>query len=141
MTPPPKSTSTYKPPKLTANEAARGDEQLNYTVQPTHRGCWRLATLQPARRIFVTMPLMHAEAFGDQQLCVRALKQLLDELALAGPPAAAMQPAAAVELRAAVEHRDIIARFGRFPHRNRALGRECTAEEQQFLHTAQTYGQ
>lgn len=30
-------------------------------------------------------------------------------------------------------HRDIIARFGRFPHRNRALGRETTAAEQAFL--------
>ena len=33
----------------------------------------------------------------------------------------------------AVIHRDIIVRFGRFPHRNRALGRETTAEEQAFL--------
>ena len=33
----------------------------------------------------------------------------------------------------AVEHRDIIERFGRFPHRNRMLGRETTPEEQAFL--------
>ena len=36
-------------------------------------------------------------------------------------------------LRYAVLHRDIIARFGRFPHRNALLGRECTQEEQRFL--------
>jgi uncharacterized protein (DUF924 family) len=36
-------------------------------------------------------------------------------------------------LDAAVEHRDIIARFGRFPHRNRALGRESTPEELAWL--------
>ena len=35
----------------------------------------------------------------------------------------------------AVKHRDIIRRFGRFPHRNAALGREMTAEEQAFLDT------
>jgi uncharacterized protein (DUF924 family) len=35
--------------------------------------------------------------------------------------------------RAARRHRDIIARFGRFPHRNAALGRETTAEEAAFL--------
>ena len=35
--------------------------------------------------------------------------------------------------RFAVLHRDIVARFGRFPHRNRMLGRSTTAEEQKFL--------
>jgi uncharacterized protein (DUF924 family) len=35
--------------------------------------------------------------------------------------------------RYAVLHRDIVARFGRFPHRNKALGRVTTAEEQKFL--------
>ncbi len=39
----------------------------------------------------------------------------------------------AATLRWAVLHRDIIVRFGRFPHRNRVLGRETTAEEQAFL--------
>jgi uncharacterized protein (DUF924 family) len=42
----------------------------------------------------------------------------------------------------AKEHRDLIARFGRFPHRNRVMGRTPTAEEQQFLSEGATsYGQ
>ena len=41
----------------------------------------------------------------------------------------------------AVEHRDIIARFGRFPHRNDALGRVCTDEELEYLKNANRFGQ
>ena len=40
---------------------------------------------------------------------------------------------ALTQLRYAVMHRDIVARFGRFPHRNKALGRESTPDEQAFL--------
>ena len=40
---------------------------------------------------------------------------------------------AAESLKAAIQHRDIIARFGRFPHRNAVLGRATTAEEAAFL--------
>jgi uncharacterized protein (DUF924 family) len=36
-------------------------------------------------------------------------------------------------LKSAHDHRDIVARFGRFPHRNKVLGRESTAEELAFL--------
>ena len=39
------------------------------------------------------------------------------------------------------EHRDIVARFGRFPHRNEVLGRESTAEELDYLKTAKRFGQ
>jgi uncharacterized protein (DUF924 family) len=44
-------------------------------------------------------------------------------------------------LRYAVEHRDIVARFGRFPHRNRALGRQSTADELEFMKEHAGYGQ
>ena len=43
--------------------------------------------------------------------------------------------------RHAIEHRDTVARFGRFPHRNDALGRDCTPEELDYLKTAKRYGQ
>jgi uncharacterized protein (DUF924 family) len=39
----------------------------------------------------------------------------------------------AEQLRYASEHRDVIRKFGRFPHRNRALGRETTPAEREFL--------
>jgi uncharacterized protein (DUF924 family) len=40
-----------------------------------------------------------------------------------------------------VEHRDILARFGRYPHRNRALNRESTAAEEAFLAEHKGFGQ
>ena len=68
-------------------------------------------------RPFVLMPLMHSESLADQE----TLLTLLDEVD---------QPNT---YRFAVIHRDIIARFGRFPHRNACLGRETTADEAAFL--------
>jgi uncharacterized protein (DUF924 family) len=44
-------------------------------------------------------------------------------------------------MKYAIEHREIIVRFGRFPHRNDALGRACTAEELEYLKTANRFGQ
>jgi uncharacterized protein (DUF924 family) len=41
----------------------------------------------------------------------------------------------------AIEHREVIVRFGRFPHRNAALGRESTEEELEYLTTSGRYGQ
>lgn len=68
-------------------------------------------------RRFFYLPLQHSENLADQDRQV-ALAQAMDR---------------ADTDRWAEHHRDIIARFGRFPHRNRALGRETTAEEQAFL--------
>ena len=70
-------------------------------------------TLRP----FFYLPFMHSEALTDQDRSVR-LYQALGE---------------AEELRYATEHRDIVQRFGRFPHRNRALVRDTTPAEQAFL--------
>lgn len=67
-------------------------------------------------RAFVYLPFEHSEDMADQELSVR----LFD--ALGG----AFQPYAAT-------HRDIIRRFGRFPHRNGELGRETSPEERAFL--------
>jgi uncharacterized protein (DUF924 family) len=44
-------------------------------------------------------------------------------------------------MKYAIEHRDIIARFGRFPHRNDVLGRVCTDEELEYLKNANRFGQ
>ncbi|VTU30924.1 DUF924 family protein [Variovorax sp. PBL-E5] len=69
-----------------------------------------------ALRPFFYLPFMHSEALADQERSVE-LNGRLD----------------ADTRRYAVLHRDIVARFGRFPHRNRALGRSTTEEEQRFL--------
>ena len=84
--------------------------------------------LSPVERIFFCMPLQHAE---DRALQARAVETFT---ALAAEPA---PPPLAAALRAcadyAVAHRDIVERFGRFPYRNRTLGRESTRAELEFL--------
>lgn len=66
---------------------------------------------------FVYMPLMHSENLSDQELSVRKTARV------EGPD----------DLKSARRHRDIIARFGRFPHRNAVLGRISTPDEISFL--------
>lgn len=73
--------------------------------------------LAPEERLFLYLPLEHSEDLSDQERCVELVVAL-------GDP---------TWLDYAVRHRDIIARFGRFPHRNAALGRASTAEEEAFL--------
>ena len=67
-------------------------------------------------RAFLYMPLMHAEDLALQHLCV-------DKFAAMGGP----------NVPFAIGHREVIERFGRFPTRNAALGRDTTAEEEAFL--------
>ncbi len=71
-------------------------------------------------RVFFYIPLEHSELLADQERCV-ALCEVLD--AASGSEWA----------KWAVLHRDIIARFSRFPHRNAELGRGSTPEEAEFL--------
>ena len=73
-------------------------------------------TLSEAERSFLYMPFMHSEDLADQDRGAG--------LFASGAPA---------ELRYAEQHRDIVRRFGRFPHRNALLGRESSPEEQEFL--------
>jgi uncharacterized protein (DUF924 family) len=73
-------------------------------------------SIEPGLRPFCYMALMHAEDLALQERCVALFE------ALGGP-----------SLPFAIDHRDIIRRFGRFPHRNAALGRVTTREEAAFL--------
>ena len=72
------------------------------------------------QRMFLYMPFMHSEDIGDQRRSVELFEDL-----------AAGEGTDVVEF--AVGHRDIVERFGRFPHRNEILGRETTPEEAEFL--------
>lgn len=91
--------------------------------------------LEPVERSFFYLPLEHAEDAAVQQRSVEAFAALA---ASVGPTDQAL----AVEwLAFARQHRDLIARFGRFPHRNRSLGRPSTPAEQAYLESAPTFGQ
>lgn len=70
----------------------------------------------PERRLFLYLPFEHSEALPHQDQCVRLMETL-------GRPN---------QIDYAVKHRDVIARFGRFPHRNAVLGRESTEDEIAF---------
>ncbi len=72
-----------------------------------------------ARRVFFYVPFEHSEDLADQEACLPYFEALSN----------------ADYLKYAIAHRDIIARFGRFPHRNAVLGRESTQEEIEFLKT------
>jgi uncharacterized protein (DUF924 family) len=76
-------------------------------------------------RLFFYMPFQHSEDLGDQEFCCTLFATLGN----------------ADNDKFATEHRDIVARFGRFPHRNDVLGRASTPEEQDYLKTAKRFGQ
>lgn len=83
--------------------------------------------LRFAERGFFYLPLMHSERLVDQHLCVRMFELLADE------NTGARRESAEGSREFAVRHLEIIERFGRFPHRNQALGRKSTPEETEFL--------
>jgi uncharacterized protein (DUF924 family) len=70
----------------------------------------------PERRFFY-MPLMHSENLADQERCIALCREAGDDEGV----------------KHAEIHADVIRRFERFPHRNRALGRDTTEEERVFL--------
>jgi uncharacterized protein (DUF924 family) len=82
--------------------------------------------LRPIERVFFYLPLEHSESLHDQYLAVA----LFEKLSSASPEAASNF---AGFLDFAKRHRDIVERFGRFPHRNVILGRESSPQELAFL--------
>lgn len=92
--------------------------------------------LRPLERVFVYLPLEHAEDLELQARCVKLFERLIAD---AQPEAAEV---VGPYLDYAVKHHDIIARFGRFPHRNPVLGRTHTDAEKAWLDDGgPTFGQ
>ncbi|MGF9756400.1 DUF924 family protein [Microvirga sp. 0TCS3.31] len=73
--------------------------------------------VEPLFRRFFYLPFMHSESLADQERSVTLNEALGEE----------------DSVKYAHHHHDIVARFGRFPHRNAILGRETTPEEEAFL--------
>ena len=100
----------------------RGDART-YAADPIARGVANRALkrgydqdIPEEMRGFFFLPFMHSEELGDQERCVQLYRE-----------------AESADLKYAERHRDIVRRFGRFPHRNAILGRATTPEEQTFL--------
>jgi uncharacterized protein (DUF924 family) len=83
--------------------------------------------LHPIERLFFYLPLEHSESLADQDRSVA----LLQSLAIAVEPS--VRSTFEDFTTFAIRHRDIIARFDRFPHRNAILGRESSPAEIAFL--------
>lgn len=86
-------------------------------------------------RVFFYLPFEHAESLVDQDECLRLFTALRDET-----PAERRHVTDSF-LHHVNAHRDIIKRFGRFPHRNAVLGRASTEAELKFLEGASRFGQ
>lgn len=99
------------------------DTPRMYATDPSARDVARAAVaagfdhkVDPQLRSFFYMPFMHSEQLQDLDRCVELARPLGGETA-----------------RYAEHHRDIVRRFGRFPHRNALLGRKSTPQEERFL--------
>ncbi len=107
--------------------AAFGSDQLARSICVAGLASGADRHLAPVERTFFYLPLEHAESLADQERSVAAYTQLAHDASVAN----AGQYDGFLDY--AVRHRDIIARFGRFPHRNAILGRASTAQEMAFL--------
>lgn len=118
----------------TANAYAYDEQALGLCQTGIDAGMDQL--LEPLERMFFYMPLQHVEAPGPQEQSVAMFKALAQSC----PPD--QRQFFELSFAFAREHRDLIARFGRFPHRNRVMGRESTAEEIAYLEGGgKTFGQ
>ena len=105
----------------------RGDAR-SFATDPAARACADLAIARgldmqiplPDRQFFY-LPFMHSESMDDQDRCIALMAERMSDT-----------PGQGDTLHARV-HRAIIERFGRFPSRNDALGRETTQEERDFI--------
>ena len=103
---------------------------LAYAADPMARRIARFALeqrldsgLSVAERLFLYLPFQHSEDAADQQLSVQLFESIGKQ----------------EWIQDAVEHRQIIDRYGRFPHRNAVLGRESTPDEIEALRARGTW--
>ncbi|MBM3643182.1 MAG: DUF924 domain-containing protein [Alphaproteobacteria bacterium] len=104
--------------------AFSGDEHARATARLALARHYPLA-YGPQIRTFFYLPFEHSEAMADQELSCALFATIGTDDAL----------------KFAIDHRDIVARFGRFPHRNEALGRPSTQEEIAWLKDGARFGQ
>jgi uncharacterized protein (DUF924 family) len=106
------------------------DSAQSYATEARSREVARVAleqdfdkSLTLEQRAFLYMPFMHSEAHSDQQLALRLFAQ----------------PGLEGNYRFAQHHHGIIEKFGRFPHRNEALGRTSSEAELEYLNSKEAF--
>lgn len=90
-------------------------------------------------KLFIVMPLLHSENIDDCQLGTDVLSQIITHLSLKGEQD--LVKLFELNKRWGLEHLEILKEFGRYPHRNKVLGRENTEEEDLYLRDAGSFGQ
>jgi uncharacterized protein (DUF924 family) len=114
----------------TAKAFAQDPKALGLALEGIEVGHY--ATLEtPCEKTFFFLPLGHSEDLANLERAVKLAEELVKE--------APQETRGVLEFSAnqARGHRDIIARFGRHPHRNEVLGRQSTPEELEYLATGQ----
>jgi len=101
--------------------AFAGDASARALAKHVVEQGWDSALL-PVQRVFVYMPFEHSESLAEQERSITLFTALGQEY-----------PETASYLDYAHRHHEVIVRFGRFPHRNAALGRASTAAEADYL--------
>lgn len=86
-------------------------------------------------KVFLCHPFTHSESPIDQDRAVNTYEQMVDRVS------DDWKPFVQSFVNHAKGHRDLIQRFGRFPHRNAAMLRQSTTEEESYLRSAPRYGQ
>lgn len=94
-------------------------EALSVAQEAVSKGFDR--DLIAVQRWFLYIPFKHSESLEYQRKCVKLFQKLSHD------------PESSQVIEAAFKHKEIITRFGRFPHRNEILGRVSTPEEEEFL--------
>ena len=102
---------------------------------PVEHEYWRG---KPVYKTWILMPLVHTEHLSTHRLLNERMAQLRKECEDAEDEAALAYTDRGAKAHA--EHWTPLERFGRYPHRNECLGRKNTAEEEEFMETAETFG-
>ena len=105
----------------------------NLTRQAMDRG--QDLELPLIQRAFLYMPMQHSELKKDQDLSVACYEQFV------ASADGLLAEFLGSFLQSAIDHRDIVRQYGRFPHRNKALGRTSTEAEQAYLAGGRRFGQ
>ena len=103
-----------------------------------HQGDKKLPYIE---RVFVYLPFEHSENIDDQNKCSNYVQQLYEETKNDSNSNESILNFIKDVVEASEQHRNIILKFGRFPHRNAILNRPSTENEEIYLRDAQTFGQ
>ena len=109
----------------TARAYAGDQRALELALEMLDRNDVAAFTLE--ERLFVVMPLVHSEDLRIQERAVALAQQMIED----SPPE--LRPAWSLGAGRTAYYRDVVARFGRFPHRNVVLGRKSSTDELAFL--------